>query len=135
LELFECIEGLLRTTNCLTVQTETTLTPAMTETVAKIMAELLSVFTLATKQVNEGQLSMFNVLEVSIDQHASGNYAKELLEQNDVGVVLQRLARLTQEEARVTFGLILEVIYGIISNMTVVMEGDHIPFGLLHAYR
>jgi len=43
------------------VQTETTLTPAMTETVTKIMAELLSVLTLATKQVNEGRLSMFCV--------------------------------------------------------------------------
>ena len=48
--------------------------------------------------------------------------------------MLQRLARLTQEEARVTFGLILEVIYGIISNMTVVMEGDQIPLSFLHAY-
>jgi len=42
------------------VQTETTLTPAMTETVIKIMAELLSVITLATKQVKEGRLSMFS---------------------------------------------------------------------------
>jgi hypothetical protein len=67
LELFECIESLLRAINLLMVQTGTTLTPVMTETVAKIMAELLSVLTLATKQVNEGRLSMFNVLEVSID--------------------------------------------------------------------
>jgi hypothetical protein len=41
------------------VQTETTLTPAMTETVTKITAEFLSVITLATKQVKEGRLSMF----------------------------------------------------------------------------
>jgi len=74
-------------------------------------------------------------LEVYIDQHASGNYAKELLEQNDVGAVLERLARLTQEEARATFGLILEVVYGIISDLTVVMEGDHMPCILLHACR
>lgn len=73
-------------------------------------------------------------MEVSIDQYSSGHYEEELLEQNDVGVVLQRLARLTQEEARVTFDLILEVVYGIISNMTVVMEGDQIPFRLLYAY-
>jgi len=32
----------------------------MTETVTKMMAELLSVLTLAIKQVNEGRLSMFN---------------------------------------------------------------------------
>jgi len=32
----------------------------MTETVTKMMAELLSVLTLAIKQVNEGRLSMFS---------------------------------------------------------------------------
>ena len=60
LELFECIESLIRGISRLMVQTETTLTPAMTETVTKIMAELLSVITLATKQVKEGRLSMFS---------------------------------------------------------------------------
>jgi hypothetical protein len=61
LELFECIESLLRGINRLMVQTETTLTPEMTETVTKILAEFLSVLTLATKQVKEGRLSMFSV--------------------------------------------------------------------------
>jgi len=64
LELFECIESLIRGISRLMVQTETTLTPAMTETVTKIMAELLSVITLATKQVKEGRLSMFSAFGI-----------------------------------------------------------------------
>ena len=32
-------------------------TPAMTEVVVKIMAELISVLALATKQINQGKLS------------------------------------------------------------------------------
>lgn len=57
LELFECIENILRGP---IIHIKMTLTPAMSETVTKIIAELLSVLTLAIKQVNEGRLSMFS---------------------------------------------------------------------------
>jgi hypothetical protein len=43
---------------------------------------------------------------------------------NDVEVVLQRLDRLTQEEARITAAQTLEVVYGLIRNMRVVMNGE-----------
>jgi hypothetical protein len=41
--------------------------------------------------------------------------------------MLQRLARLTEEVARITAELILEVIYGLMENMIKVMEGEYTP--------
>ena len=53
-ETFECIESFLRRFR---IYTKILLTPAMTETVIKIMAEVLSVLALATKQINQGRFS------------------------------------------------------------------------------
>jgi hypothetical protein len=55
-EVFECIEGFLRRLMVYTKIEQPT--PAMTEVVIKIMAELLSVLALATKQMKQGKLSM-----------------------------------------------------------------------------
>jgi len=53
-DIFECIQNFL----CrLKVYTEIPPTRAMTETVIKIMVELLGVLALATKKVNRGRLS------------------------------------------------------------------------------
>jgi len=68
-----------------------------------------------------------------LSNFASENYAKQLDEESGVRLVLQRLARLTQEEARRTAGPILEVIYGLMSNMAVVMEGEYSSFALVDA--
>jgi hypothetical protein len=71
--------------------------------------------------------------EISIEQLSSDNYATQLDEEIDIRLVLQRLARLTQEEARRTAGPILEVIYGLIRNMVVVMEGEYSSFTSIDA--
>ena len=39
--------------------------------------------------------------------------------------VLQRLDRLTQEEAKTTATQTLEVVYGLVKNIKVVMDGAH----------
>src|SRR6266851_2113033 len=62
-EFFESVESLLRG---LIIHIEVQLTPYMTETDTKILAELLSVLALATKQVNEGQFSMSSPFRVGI---------------------------------------------------------------------
>ncbi len=51
---------------------------------------------------------------------------KRLLGEKDVEAVLQRLDRLTQDEARVTAAQTLEVVYGLFQNMRVVMNGERI---------
>ena len=51
---------------------------------------------------------------------------KKLFGENDVEAVLQRLDRLTQDEARITAAQTLEVVYGLIQNVRVVMDGEQI---------
>ena len=43
--------------------------------------------------------------------------------ENEIEAVLQRLDRLTQDEARMTVAQTLGVVYGLINNMKVVMDG------------
>ena len=52
--------------------------------------------------------------------------------EKDVEAVLQRLDRLTQEEARTTAAQTLEVVYGLIQNMRVVMDGEQNALSLSH---
>ena len=49
---------------------------------------------------------------------------KKLLGENDVEAVLQRLDRLTLDEVRTTAAQTLEVIYGLVRNMRVVIDGE-----------
>jgi len=51
-------------------------------------------------------------------------FAKKLLGERHVEAVLQRLDRLTVVEARITAVQTLEVIYGLVQNMRVVMDGE-----------
>jgi hypothetical protein len=51
---------------------------------------------------------------------------KKLLGEKDIEVVLQRLDRLTQDEARITAVQTLEVVYRLVQNMRAVMNGERI---------
>ena len=46
--------------------------------------------------------------------------------EKDVEAVLQRLDRLTQDEARTTAAQALEVVYGLAKNISVAMDGEQI---------
>jgi len=72
--------------------------------------ELLSVLALATKQIQQGRFK---------------KYAKKLLGEKDIESVLQRLDRLTLEESKTTAAQTLDVVYGLVNNMYIVMEGTH----------
>jgi hypothetical protein len=51
-------------------------------------------------------------------------FVKKLLGDNEVEAVLQRLDRLTQDEARTTAAQTLEVVYGLMQNMNVLVDGE-----------
>jgi len=51
-------------------------------------------------------------------------FIKRLLGENDVGAALQRLDRLTQDEARTTAAQVLEVVYGILHDMKGIIDGE-----------
>lgn len=50
-------------------------------------------------------------------------FAKKLLGEREVEAVLQKLDRLTQDEARITVTQTLGVVHGLVGNVRTVMEG------------
>jgi hypothetical protein len=49
---------------------------------------------------------------------------KKVFREKDIEAVLHRLDRLTQDEARTTAAQSLEVVYGLVQNMSVVMDSE-----------
>ncbi|KAH9979716.1 hypothetical protein BJV74DRAFT_857961 [Russula compacta] len=104
-ELLESIEHYLRRLDIYTKMPPTT---ALNEIVMKIMVvELLSILALATKQIQQGRPK---------------KCFKKFYGEKGVEAVLQRLDRLTQEEARMTVPQTLEIVYGLVQNTRVVMD-------------
>ena len=54
---------------------------------------------------------------------AAEKFAQKLLGESAIEAVLQRLDRLTQDEARMTGAQTLSVVYGLVGSMKAVMEG------------
>ena len=65
-----------------------------------------------------------------LTQHIAVKLIKKLLGDREVESVLHRLDRLTQDEARTTAAQTLEVVCGLVQNMTVVMDGEATFSGL-----
>jgi hypothetical protein len=99
-------------------------TAMMTDIVVRIMLEVLSVLALATKQMKQGRFSEWAITHTfPMAQCAAEKFAKKLLGDSEIEAVLQRLDRLTQDEARMTVAQTLGVVHGLVGNMKVVMEG------------
>jgi hypothetical protein len=61
-----------------------------------------------------------------LTQWGAEKFVKKLFGENEVEAVLQRLDRLTQDEARTTAAQTLEVVYGLVQNMRVIIDGRQI---------
>jgi hypothetical protein len=59
----------------------------------------------------------------SLTQWNAEKFVKKLFGENEVDAILQRLDRLTQDEARTAAAQTLEVVYGLFQNMRVVIDG------------
>ena len=124
-ELFESIEHFL---NRLDIYIKIPPTVIMVEMIVKILVELLSILALATKQMKQGKSSesVFGDVLYYLTQCNAEKLAKKLLGDKDIEAVLKRLDRLTQDEARITATQSLKVVYGLVQNMKVVMDGEQI---------
>jgi hypothetical protein len=99
-------------------------TPIMTDIIVKIMIELLSVLALATKQINQGRFSKCAATNVAYSSmRVTEKFAKSVLGENKIEAVLQRLDRLTQDEAQISAAQTLGVVHRLVGSMKVVMEG------------
>jgi hypothetical protein len=96
----------------------------MTEVIVKIMLELLSVLALASKQIKQGRFSKCAITFIlSMTQCVIVKFTKKLLGESEIETVLQRLDRLTQDEARMTVAQTLGVVHGLVANVKTVIEG------------
>ena len=96
----------------------------MTDIIVKIMIQLLSVLALATKQISQKRFSKCAVTYTSsAAQRTTEKFAKKLLGETEIETVLQRLDRLTQEEARITVAQTLGVVHGLVGNVKIIMQG------------
>jgi hypothetical protein len=101
------------------------------------MVELLSILALATKQVIQGRSSELSTLMRSLTQFHVAAFVKKLFGGNRVKAILQRLDRLTQDEARMTTVEILKVVHGLVQSVNVGMDGKetHAPYCTLSVER
>jgi len=108
----------------LEIYTTIPLNPMMTEVVVKIIVELLSVLALASKQIRLGRFSVYALTYTSFMAECfAEKFTKKLLGESEIETILQRLGRLTQEEAEITAAQTLGVVHGLVGSIKVVMEG------------
>ena len=122
-DLFASFENFL---SRLSIYTGIPPTQALTTVLVKIIVELLSTLALATKQVRQGRLSEFVLDGMTFDSWDTEKFIKKLRGENDIEATLQRLDRLTLDEARATAAQTLEVVYGLVRHRRVVMDGEEI---------
>ena len=124
--LLESIEHFL---NRLDIYTRMPHTAAMTEMVVKLLVELLSTLAVATKQIQEGKSSesifdeeLYYLTRWNLEKLVKKLFGRE----KDIETVLQRLDRLTLDEARITTAQTFEVVCSLLQNMKVVMDGEQV---------
>jgi len=89
----------------------------------KILFQLILVLALATRQAKQGRLGEFVLVDVTLPHPAPENIKEKWLNEEDIGRVRRRLSRLTQEETQMTVTQNMEAVYGLISNIKVLMDG------------
>ena len=96
---------------------------AMKDIIVKIMAEVLSILGIVTKEVKQGRTSMSFFVDISptIDLFAE-KYLKRLIGRRDIENALQRLDKLTQEEVRRAVAEALVIARGIDDKVKVMNE-------------
>ena len=96
----------------------------MSNVMVKIMTEVLNVLALATKYINQGRFSKQSITcRPSLANRRIEGFLKRLLGERHVEATLERLDRLTQEEALTTGARTLEVVHGLSDDLKVVKDG------------
>jgi hypothetical protein len=117
-DLLESIEHFLKR---LDIYTRIPSTAATDEIIVKIMVEVLSTLALATKELKQGRSSEFVLADVvpALTRYNAEKFIKSLFGgERGAEAVLQRLDRLTQDEARTTAAETLKVVYGLVQDLS-----------------
>ena len=107
IDIFERIENFF---GRLETYTEVPTTEAMKGIIVKIMVEVLGIFAIVTKEMKQGRTSE-SVCDGTfpVADRDSEKYLKKLIGRRDIEDALNRLDRLTQEEARMATAQVLKL--------------------------
>jgi hypothetical protein len=95
----------------------------MMDTNIQIMAEVLSILGIATKEVGRGWLSKLFITNMSpLTERCSEKYWNKIIGGNKMEGALKRLDKLTQEEARMATAEVLRVTHAIDEGIREVRE-------------
>jgi hypothetical protein len=122
LDLFECVADFLThlRVHIEKIPQSSTISAMM----VAIMVETLSVLAVATKQTNRERFGKWlNARRSSLTNRGTEKFTDKLRGEIFVVSILQRLDRLTPEEARVTVAPALKVVHGLLNNLKVVVDG------------
>ena len=96
----------------------------MTETIVKILVEVLGILAIATKEIKQGRPSeSIHDNRLSFAHVRLGKYLKRLVGKSNMEDMLKRLDLLTQEEARMATAEVLKITKGINEKAKVLIDG------------
>jgi hypothetical protein len=96
----------------------------MTETIVKILVEVLGILAIATKEIKQGRPSeSIHNNRLSFAHVGLEKYLKKLVGKNDMKDMLKRLDLLTQEEARMATAEVLKITKGINDKAKALIDG------------
>jgi hypothetical protein len=104
----------------------------MMDIIMKIMVEVLSILSIATKEIKGKKLSelITNVVSLLAHPHVE-RFFKKLAGGSDVEDALKRLDTLTREEARMAIAQILKATYNIDDRVRAVFDGTEYSVSLV----
>ncbi|KAF8264934.1 hypothetical protein EI94DRAFT_1702879 [Lactarius quietus] len=107
IDIFERIENFFRR---LETYTEVPTTEAMKDIIVKIMVQVLELFAIVTKEMGQGRASESNPDDTfPVAERDLEKYLKKLIGRKDIEDALDRMDRLTQEEARMATAQVLKL--------------------------
>ena len=125
-DLFGRIENFFRR---LESYTEVRLTAAMMDIIVKIIVEVLSILSIATKEIRRGQASEWITSNsLLLTDSCLEKYLKKLMGKNGLEDALKKLDVLTQEEARMATAELLRVTRGVDDKVTAILDGAQSVF-------
>jgi hypothetical protein len=122
IDIFERIENFFRR---LEEYAEVPTTEAMKDIIVKIMAEVLGIFGIVTKEIKQGRASeLIPGDALCIADRVSEKYIKKLIGRRDIEDALRKLDKLTQEEVRMATAQVLKVAHRVEHGVETV--GEHV---------
>ena len=112
IDLFERIENVFRR---LETYVEVPPTPGLTDAIVKVMVEVLCILAIATKEIKHNRASELIIGDrssLSADS-SSEKFLKKLVGRMDIEDAIQRLEKVTVEEARMAGAEALKAIHGV----------------------